>query len=189
MNTENTSIETATTDASVTTIATVAPTEDIIKRDIMRELPCKLDGEALLDIAIAKSEAEAKLEELQSDFSDAKDEWKARLEEVEKRIAVMGAELRLKEQKRVISCYERFVSGTVEVVRADTKEVVERRAANLFEASRSSTRSKSDEEAESAKASADAAKTQRDANVEEDDEGDVVAPEGDGKRNGKGKRK
>jgi hypothetical protein len=29
----------------------------------------------------------------------------------------MGAELRTREQKRVIKCYERFVSGTIEVVR------------------------------------------------------------------------
>jgi hypothetical protein len=36
---------------------------------------------------------------------------------------------------------------------------------------------------------ADAATTQRDSGVEEDDEGDVVAPAGDGKKNGKAKRK
>lgn len=171
----NTETNTETNDTANPVVA-----EDIVKRDIMRELPCKLTDEQLLEVAINKAEAEAALEELESDFKDVKEEWSVRIAQSEKRIAEMGAELRTKEQKRVIKCYERFVAGTIEVVRSDTKEVVERRAANLSEAQRA---------LPATDAKADAAKVQRDNGVAENDEGDVVPPEGDGKRNGKNKRK
>lgn len=175
------------TEAQNTTITIVANTsaaEDILKRGIKRELPCKLTDQEELEIARRKAAAEAELEEVQADFDDAKNEWKGRIEEVEKRIALMGAELRTGEQKRVIDCYERFVAGTIETVRSDNGMVIDRRAASLADTQRALPNVVREEQAQQA----DAAKTQRDANVEEDEEGDVVAPAGDGKKS-KGKRK
>lgn len=173
-----------------TNAAPVAPAEDIVKRGIKRELPCKLTDHEELEIARRKATAEAELEELLEDFKDAKDEWGTRIDEVEKRIAIMGAELRTGEQKRVIECYERFKAGTIEVVRTDNGMVIDRRAASLGDTQRAlpkvadePTPATSDDEGEAQ--AADAARTQRDAGVEEDDDGDVVAPAGDGKKNGK----
>lgn len=180
MNTENTTNENETTTPP-------AVVEDIIKRDIMRELPCKLTDDSLLKVAIKKAEAEAELEEMRDDFKDVKDDWGTRISDAEKRIAEMGAQLRTKEERRVIKCYERFVSGTIEVVRDDTKQVIDRRAASLAEAQRSLPSRTKAEDNEQAEAAA-AAKAQRDNGVEEDDEGDVVPPAGDGKRGRKGKK-
>lgn len=178
--------ETSNENQNTAPVTSIAPAEDVVKRGIKRELPCKLTDQQELDIARRKAQAEAELEELQDDFNDVKEEWKTRLDEVEKRIAVMGAELRSGEQKRVIDCYERFVNGTIETVRSDNGMVIDRRAASLADTQRALPGTVKDEAAAQA---ADAAKAQRDSNVEEDEEGDVVAPAGDGKKNGKGKRK
>lgn len=172
----------------------------IIARDIKRELPCNLTQEEMLDIAIDKAKAEGELEQVRDEFRDVKDQWNERIEEAEKRIAQMGVEIRTRQRKRVVLCHERVVAETrmVEVVREDTNEVVDRRAANLFEAGKVLPQTKhldvhagdepADGDVDSALAAA-AAETQRAANVEETEDGDVVPPEGDGKRAKKGKRK
>lgn len=172
----------------------------IIATDIKRELPCKLDEQQLLEVAIDKAKAEAELDEIKDDFRDVKEQWNERIEEVEKRISQMGAELRTRERKRVVLCHERVVAETrmVEVVREDTLEVVDRRPANLFEAGKVLPQTKhldkddqhpdDPPDVDDALAAA-AAETQRAANVEETEDGDVVPPEGDGKRAKKSKRK
>lgn len=154
-------------------------TDDIIRKNIKRELPVKLDNSEMLDIAIAKANAEGDLDELQVEFRDVKAEWNQRIEEQEKRIAIMSVELRTKEQKRVVVCFERFRAGTIEVVRDDTKDVIERRSASLAEA----------QKAIPGTDVAAAAAAQKAANVEEDDEGDIVAPAGDGKKQRSNKAK
>lgn len=115
-------------------MTTQTQTEDIVKDNITRELACELDDRDVLTIARAKAKAEAELEELQEEIDDERTVQKARLEAVEKRIEIMGAEIRTGEQRRPVPCYERFVSGMIEVVRKDTNEVIDRRAASLVEA-------------------------------------------------------
>jgi len=114
--------------------AQTAQTEDIVKDNITRELACELNDRDVLTIARAKAKAEAELEELQEEIDDERTAQKARLEAVEKRIEIMGAEIRTGEQRRPVPCYERFVKGMIEVVRKDTSEVIDRRAASLVEA-------------------------------------------------------
>jgi hypothetical protein len=160
--------------------------ENIIKTKIKLELPCPLSERELLDRARQKSAAELELEQLEQAFADVKKQWATRLEIVEKKIGGLGRVIRDEAEQRVIECYERYVSdgahaGQVETVRTDTSTVVERRAANLLE-SRGANVPESPEQA-------DAARTQRDAGVEEDDEGDVVAPAGDGKRKPKSRKR
>ncbi len=161
-------------------------TQDIVNRDIKRELAVKLTNEDLLEIAIEKAQLEAQLEELETDFGDAKKEWAKRMEDVEKRIAVKGHELRSKEQKRVVDCFERFRAGLIETIRTDTYEVVETRAANLFEAAKASGKTlPTGEPAEvdpDELAQRDAAKAQKDVGVAEDENGDVIPVEDDGSK-------
>ena len=165
--------------------------------DIKRELPCKLTDSDLLEVAIDKAKAEGELDQIQDEFADVKRDWGKRIEECEKRIAQMGSELRLRERKRVVICHERVVLATrmVEVVREDTFEVVDRRAANLFEAGKVLPQTKriDDKSAEDPPEvddalAAAAAETMKAAGVEETEDGDVVPPEGDGKKT-KNKRK
>jgi hypothetical protein len=176
----------------------------IIATDIKRELPCKLTDAELLELAIAKTKTEAELDELRDEFRDVKSTWSDRIDDVEKRIAHMGSELRAGERKAVVICHERIDLATrmVEVVREDTLDVVDRRAANLFEAGKVLPHAKrlddsppgeeppgvDDALAAAAAEGRDAAATQKSVNVEENDEGDVVPPEGDGKRAKKSKK-
>lgn len=107
-------------------------TEDIHRRGIERELPCKLSNSQLLEIAISKANLEAHLEELEAKFEDVKREWTTQMKDVEKRISTMSGELRTREQRRVIECYERWRDGaTLEIVRTDTGEVIDVRVATL----------------------------------------------------------
>jgi hypothetical protein len=161
-------------------------TEDIHRTDIKRELPCRLSPDEMLDIAVRKSKLEGELEELEEEFSEEKRSWNKRLEELEGRIGVMRSELRTGEQRRVVTCFERWRGQLIEIVRDDTGEVVDTRASTLRDTQQTipGTGDAGDDEQQ-----ADAARTQRAAGVEEDEEGDVVPPEssGSGKR-GKKKR-
>jgi hypothetical protein len=180
-----------------TAIDTTTP-PTITRRDIKRELPCKLTNEELLEVATAKAEAELQLEELEAEFANVRGDWKGKLEDQAKAIGKLGAELRSKSRIRVVICHEQVPADSldVEVVRDDTSEVLERRAATLFEVRKvrpdSTTLPENftgDDSAADAALAAAAAETMAAAGVEEDEDGDVVAPAGDGKRKGKkGKR-
>ena len=103
-----------------------------IHRQFEKELPVKLGGKELLEVAISKANAEAELEQEQAKFEDVKREWGAKLKNVEKRIATMGTELRTREQRRMVPCYERWRDGaTLEIVRGDTGEVIDVRTATM----------------------------------------------------------
>lgn len=105
-------------------------TEDIHRTGIERELPCKLTNEQLLETAISKANAEAHRDELEAKLEDLKREKTTEIKEVEKRIDAMGAELRTRERKQLVECYERWRDGaTLEIVRSDTREVIDVRVA------------------------------------------------------------
>lgn len=155
------------------------PVGDVLKKGIKRELPVRLTDIERLEIAEAKAKLEAELDEHRAEESDRRREASEREKEIEKRIAVMGAELRTREQRRVVICYERWEAGQVVIVRqdvdpVDAESVVERRAANLAEAQK--VMPGAGQPAKNGDVLAEAAKMQRDAGIEEDDAGDVVPP-------------
>lgn len=173
--------------------ATDAPPSQhkIIARNIKRELPSKLTDAQLLEVATHKADLEAELEEMHDQFADTKRDWSKRLEDVEKRIEHLGGEIRSRSRKSVVICHDRVDSITrmVETVREDTNEIVDRRVANLFEASHVMPKTEhtkgdaiaapGDEDDDAADESlADAAaETQRAAGIEENEDGDVVVPD------------
>jgi hypothetical protein len=142
---------------------TAENTEEITRKGIQRELPVKLTPPELLTIAITKSKAEAERDELCAEFRDVKSDWNGRMEQLDNRIKAMGMTLRTQEERRVVTCHERFKAGTIEVVREDTGEVVERRAATMAEAQKVIPGTESTE---------GAAATQRANVVEEDEDGE-----------------
>jgi hypothetical protein len=167
------------------------PVGDVIRDQIKRELPVRLTDAERLEIAEAKAMAESELDEHSATEADRRREAAKRGEEIEKRIAVMGAELRTREQRRVVLCYERWKAGQVEVVRRDLdprdpQSVVERRAANLAEAQRAIPDAAQEDGGD---VLTQAAKMQRDAGVAEDDDGDVVVPDTAAKKRRGGGRK
>lgn len=182
---------------------TTESTSKIITRDIKRDLPCRLSDPQLVEVATDLAKVEVELNDVTDQFGDVKRDWNKRIEDIEKRKEHFSAQLLTRSRKSVVICHERVdaITRMVEVVREDTGEVVDRRVANLFEASKvlpATTHiggddiaapgddDAKDEELEAAQAESTAA--QRAANVEENDEGDVVPPEGEPKKKG-GRRK
>lgn len=181
------------TEENTETTTTEAPpvTSKIIARNIKRELPSRLTDVQLLEVATNKADLEAELEETQDQFADNKREWSKRLEDIEKRIDHLGGEIRSRSRKSVVICHDRVdaITRMVETVREDTGEIVDRRVANLFEASQvmpqtqhtkgdaiAAPGDEDDEGVDTSLADA-AAETQRAAGIEENDEGDVVVPD------------
>jgi hypothetical protein len=166
------------------------PEHKVIAHDIKRELPVKLTNDQLLEVAFSKARLEDERDQLQDQFADVKREWGERIAGVEKHIDAMGVELRTRERRQVVLCHERVVAATrmVEVVREDTDEVVERRAANLFEVGKvlpPAKREETDATAEDppevddalAAAANETLKAAAAANVEETEDGDVTVPD------------
>lgn len=180
-------------------------TEDITTDDIKLELPCKLAPHELFDIAIRKTETELELEAEEARLDDIKAEFGDRMKGLEKKIAIMREQLHSREERRLVDCYERFVANTIERVRKDTREVFDRRAATMLDNQRRLPAVGSEPKSKSKLAVVpddgvpiDAPKEahfnpvmtpEQAANVEVSDDGDVVVPEGDGKRKRKSKSK
>lgn len=162
----------------------------ITRKKIMLELPCPITDRELLEISRDKAKHEDELDEISAEFSDVKRQWSSRLEAKEKQIEQLRAVIRTGEQKRPIECFERYVDdgehkGKVETVRRDTLEVVERRIADLLEA-RSATPDAEPPNDEDVLAQA--ARMQRAAGVEENEDGDVVVPEERAPKKKRGKK-
>jgi hypothetical protein len=163
------------------------PEHKVIAEGIKRELPVRLTNDELLDVAFSKARLEDERDQLEDQFADVKRQWTERIAGIEKHIDAMGLELRTRERKQVVICHERVVAATrmVEVVREDTNEVVDRRAANLFEVGKVLPPAKRDEANATAEDPPDvddalaaaAEETMKAANVEENDEGDVTVPD------------
>ncbi|HWU85761.1 MAG TPA: hypothetical protein VN253_00695 [Kofleriaceae bacterium] len=157
------------------------PAPDVHRTNIQRELPVKLDDEQLLLVAMNKAMLEDELDQLEQDFGDAKEDWKKRIEDKEAEIALRRKELKDKARRSLVDCYERWRGNVIEVVRSDTGEVVDSRAATLKDTQQTIPGA--------GDVAADAARTQAGAGVAESPDGDVVPPDdADGATNGKGKR-
>jgi hypothetical protein len=150
----------------------------VVRDNFMLELPVLLSDADLLRISRDKATAELALEQLEAQFADTKRDWGKRIADQEAKIAGLRLIVRDGAERKPVECVEVYITegedrGRVVTVRKDTSEIVERRAANLLEA-------RGVEETNDQQR--DAAKTQKDAGVEEDDEGDVVPPADDGKK-------
>lgn len=107
-----------------------SPIGDVVCDGILRDLPVPLSDAERLAIADAKAAAEAELAAIRT-----------RAAEQRRRIASMTSELRERQQRRVVPCYERWVRGQIEVVRRDVDprdpaSVIDRRPATTEESQR-----------------------------------------------------
>jgi hypothetical protein len=126
--------------ATATASTTDYSDDTIVRRNIKRELYCKLTDEEQLRIAKTRSVKEAELEELEGDLDREKKKRKEQIDELGDEVKKMGRELRTGEQERTVACDEvfRMIDGTgfIVVVRKDTYAEVERRPANAHESQR-----------------------------------------------------
>ena len=115
--------------------------EDIIRRAIKRELPCKLTDEERLRIADERSAKEAERDKLKAEAKLDAERRKAQIADLEDEIAKKGLEVYTRHQDRTVICDEFFRrdlegSGWVHTIRRDTGEEVERRPATVHEMQR-----------------------------------------------------
>jgi hypothetical protein len=117
------------------------PHDDVVRRNLPRELPCKLDDAEFTRIAKTRAQKEAERDELEDDLSREKKKRTEQINDLNDEIAKMGRELRTGEQERTVKCNEVFRkledgTGWIFVIRQDTFSEVERRPATAHETQR-----------------------------------------------------
>lgn len=116
-------------------------TDDVVRRNIKRELPCKLTEEEFTRIARQRATKEAERDELMDDLAKEKKRRQDQIEELNDEIGKMGTELRTGNQDRTVPCNEVFRraadgTGWIHTIRLDTFDEVERRPATAHETQR-----------------------------------------------------
>lgn len=114
---------------------------DIVRRNIKRELPCRLTDEEFTRVAKQRAMKEAEKEELEMDLAKEKSRRTEQIKDLSDEIGKSGKELRTGFQDRTVNCneiYRRDVEGTgwIHTIRIDTYDEVERRPATAHETQR-----------------------------------------------------
>lgn len=122
-------------------MATNETPDDVIRRNIPRELPCKLTDEEFTRIARQRATKEAERDELVDDLAREKKKRQDQIDDIDDEISKMGRELHTGFQERTIKCVEIFRKGPdgvgyVHTMRTDTFDEVERRPATAHETQR-----------------------------------------------------
>lgn len=120
---------------------TTLSTDDVVRRNLPRELPCKLTEEDFVRISRTRVQKEAERDELVTDLADETRRRKDQIKALDDEIGRMGRELRTGEQERTVKCNEVFRkhedgTGWIYVLRLDTFDEVERRPATAHETQR-----------------------------------------------------
>lgn len=115
--------------------------EDVVRRNVKRELPCKLTEAEFTRISRQRVAKEAELAQLQADLAKEQKKRKDQIEEVSDEVAKMGRELHTEHQDRTVPCNDVFRraddgTGWIHTVRLDTYDEVERRPATAHETQR-----------------------------------------------------
>lgn len=121
--------------------AIIDPNEDVVRRGISRDLPCKLTEEEFVRISRTRVQREAERDELEADLFHEVKKRKEQIKERDDEIAKMRRELHTGHQDRTIKCNEVFRkhndgTGWIYVVRLDELREVERRPASAAEMQR-----------------------------------------------------
>lgn len=116
-------------------------TDDVVRRNIKRELPCKLTEEEFTRISRQRVAKEAELSQLEADLAKEKKRRQDQIDELEDEISKMGRELHTESQDRTVPCNEVFRraddgTGWIHTIRLDTFDEVERRPATAHETQR-----------------------------------------------------
>ncbi len=115
--------------------------EDVVRRNVKRELPCKLTEEEFTRISRQRVAKEAEHAQLEGDLAREKKKRQDQIDELEDEIAKMGRELHTEHQDRTVPCndvFRRAMDGTgwIHTIRMDTYDEVERRPATAHETQR-----------------------------------------------------
>jgi len=191
-------MQTQNTETTIT--ATLSTSEDVVRRNIKRELPCLLTEAEFTRISRQRVAKEAELAQLQADLTRETKKRKDQIGELEDEIGKMGRELHTEHQDRTVPCNDVFRrdaldgTGWIHTIRLDTFAEVERRPATAHETQRylpgtegpgagllDEARAKQQQ-----RSAQDDVPTDEATEDEDEDEGDD-APASKSKKNGKGK--
>lgn len=160
----------------------VVDQDDVVRRGIKRELPCKMTDEEFTRVARQRATKEAEIAQLESDLAREKKKRQDQIDEISDEVSKMGRELHTGEQERTVPCNDIFRragdgTGWIHTIRLDTFDEVERRPATAHETQRYLP-SVGDAVGGSLIDQANAAQSPRSA---QDDTNDVPDGKGDGK--------
>ncbi len=151
---------------------------DYVIKDRPMTLPVPLDTSEIAELARERAKQETKLAELEQKATDVKAEWKEKIDLQERVIAQLSDDIAREKQDRVILCDEIFQAGQIKTIRQDNGVVVASRPASPQEAQRHLP--KMQVLNGGAPGILDQARANQKENAsEENDDGDVVSPEGD----------
>jgi hypothetical protein len=115
--------------------------DTIVRRNVKRELPCKLTDEEFMRISKQRVTREAEQTQLESDLAVEKKKRQDQIDEIDDEIQKMRRELHTGFQDRTVPCDEVFRkledgTGWIFVIRKDTMTEVDRRPATAHETQR-----------------------------------------------------
>jgi hypothetical protein len=89
-------------------------------------LPCQLDAQELLLKSKALAQALSEQAHVEDEKKEAAAEYKRQLDAIDAQLSALGLEVRTGIEYREVGCLERadYQEGRVEIIRADTGEVV-----------------------------------------------------------------
>lgn len=161
-----------------------AKTEDIVHDNIQRMLPVRLTDGEITKFARSLGSLFAERDEAEKDAKRESEKHKTKLKELEDKIEKNARICQAGEEQRPVLCYTRIRGSNYETVRKDTGEIVESRSASLAELQKplphvpeQPAPATAPEDAELDDEQRLAAQAQKDANVEETEDGDVTTPE------------
>lgn len=117
------------------------PNDDVVRRNVKRELACKLTVEDELRISKTMVVKKRELRELEADLAREKKKRQEQIDDLEDEVRRMEADLDRGAEDRTVPCNDVFRraedgTGWIVTVRLDTFDEVERRAASAHETQR-----------------------------------------------------
>jgi hypothetical protein len=117
------------------------PNDDVVRRNVKRELACKLTTEDELRISKTMVVKKRELRELEADLAREKKKRQEQIDDLEDEVRRMETDLDRGAEDRTVPCNEVFRraedgTGWIVTIRLDTLEEVERRAASAHETQR-----------------------------------------------------
>lgn len=172
----------------MTTAAIVNTTEDsnldYFQKNVKEVQAVDLEDLEIAALAKEAAKEDEKLAELKTKFGDEKKEWQDKINLQERKVEKIREDIARGKQDRVVLCDEIFRNGTILTFVRESGRVIRQRPATPSEAQKHLPAVEG-----SSGILAQAARAQKEANVEVTDEGDVVPPDGSDapKKNGKKK--
>lgn len=125
----------------MTTMTDQKPNDDVVRRNVKRELACKLTTEDEIRISKTMVMKKRELRVLETDLETEKKKRKDQIDDLADEVARMESDLDRGAEDRTVPCNDVFRrgddgTGWIHTIRLDTHEVVERKAASAHETQR-----------------------------------------------------